>query len=395
MQSFRFIHTSDIHLDTSFSGSGFPSRLGDRKREAIRRTFRRIMDDSRRDGVDLVLVAGDLFESDRVTPDTVEFVKRQFEGLGPIRVFVAPGNHDPFMAGSPYREEAWPGNVHIFGNEEFRSVEVPGLGVRVTGFGYEHPFLETRLFRDLPVLPVDGFNIVLGHGSDMVRIPSGKSEHGPFTIADIAGKNIHYCALGHYHQQRQLPNPLDGTPAWYPGIPEGRGWDETGACGYLFGEVRDGSLRIESRRCNQYPLQTMTVDCDAFSTREQILDAVLERREGLFDPDTILRIRLSGALDPRVDLSLAELEERLAGEALYIQWDDRTYPAWDFEAIAREKTLRGRFVRHMDERIAAAAAASDTAASTDAAESGEERIRLERARIYGVQALSGQEVRLR
>ncbi|MBN2321584.1 MAG: DNA repair exonuclease [Acidobacteria bacterium] len=381
MQEFRFIHTSDIHLDTSFSGSGFPSRLGDRKREAIRGTFRRIMDDARRQDVGLVLIAGDLFESERVTPDTVEFIRQQFEGLHPTRVFIAPGNHDPYMSGSPYREESWPDNVHIFNAEEFQPAEIPQIGVRVTGFGFERPHLEERLFQKLSVLPNDYFNIVLCHGSNIGRIPSGKSKHGPFTIEEIAGKNIQYCALGHYHQQQQLPNPVDDTPAWYSGIPEGRGWDETGPCGYLFGEFADGNLVVENRTCNQYTLNSLVVDCDSFSTREQILDAVLNRKEDLFDSDTILRVQLSGALDPRLDLSIPELDERLAGQALHIQWDDQTYAAWDFESLAQEKTLRGRFVQTMNERIDQA--------------SGEEKIRFERARLYGIQAISGHEVRLR
>jgi len=381
MKSIRFIHTSDIHLDTSFSGSGFPSKLGDRKREAIRGTFRRIIEDALLNEVGFVLIAGDLFEQDRVTPDTIEFLKQQFERLNGVRIFISPGNHDPAIKGSPYKEEAWPPNVHIFDAEEFRSIELPDYGARITGFGFVHSYLEDRLFQRLPVLPGELCNIVLSHGSDMSRVPKGKSRHGPFAVEEIAGKNIQYCALGHYHQQHQLPNPIDSTQIWYSGIPEGRGWDEEGACGYLLGEIADGIVRVESRFCNQYPLNALTIDCDAFSTREQILDAILQQRGIQFDPKTILRIQLAGTLDPKLDLSLSELEERLAGEALFIQWDDQTHPALDFDSIAQEKTLRGKFVRALNERIAAA---------------GEEnRIVLKRARLYGVQALSGREVRLR
>jgi DNA repair protein SbcD/Mre11 len=377
----RFIHTSDSHLDTSFSGTHFPSRLGDRKREAIRGTFRRIMEDACRDEADFVLIAGDLFEQDRVSPDTIEFLKQQFASLDAIRVFISPGNHDPAMKGSPYREEDWPSNVHIFRAEEFESVELPDLGIRITGFGYAGAHLEDRYFQKLGVLPGDLFNIVLSHGSDISGAPAGKSQHGPFTVEEIAGKNIQYCALGHYHQQHSLSNPIDGTQIWYSGIPEGRGWDEAGACGYLWVEAKDGAVRIESRFCNQYPLKTLTIDCDDFSTREQILDAILQQRGVQFDPKTILRIQLAGALDPKLDLSLTEIEERLADEVLYIQWDDRTHPALDFEMIACEKTLRGRFVRLLNERLAAAPE--------------KDRASLERARLYGVQALSGREVRLR
>ena len=381
MKPVRFLHTSDIHLDTSFSGSGFPSWLGNRKREAIRGTFRHIIENARLHEVDFVLVAGDLFEQDRITPDTSEFLKQQLGNLNSIRVFIAPGNHDPYVKGSPYREESWPANVHIFNADEFQSVELLDLGVRVTGFGFVGASLEDHHFQRLPALSGNLANIVLSHGSNISRVPAGKSRHGPFTIEEIAGKNIQYCALGHYHQQHRIPNPIDETQVWYSGIPEGRGWDEEGPCGYLLGEFSNGTLHIDSMCCNQYPLNTLTIDCDAFSTREQILDSILQQRGVLFDPKTILRIQLIGGLDPRIDLSLPELEERLAGEALYFQWNDQTHPALDFESIAQEKTLRGRFVRILNERLAAA--------------SGEERITLERARLYGVQALSGREVRLR
>lgn len=381
MRAVRFIHTSDVHLDTSFSSSCFPVRLGNRKREAVRGTFRRIVDEALATQCDFLLIAGDLFEHERVTRDTFEFLKQQLARLSPARVFIAPGNHDPYVQGSLYREESWPQNVHIFDAEEFRPIELPELGVRITGFGFCHPYLEQYHFQRLAPLPGDLFNIVVAHGSDLSRVPAGKSKHGPFTIGDIAGKNVGYCALGHYHQQHQIDNPIDGTQVWYSGIPEGRGWDEEGPCGYLFGEIADNSVRVESRICSQYNLHTLKIECDSFSTREQVLDAVLQQRGSVFDRKSILRVQLSGALDARLDLSFPELDERLAEEVLYVQWDDQTHPALDFESISQEKTIRGRFVRILNERIAAAPP--------------DERIILERARLYGVEALSGREVRMR
>jgi exonuclease SbcD len=381
MRPVRFIHMSDIHLDTSFSASGFPSRLGCRKREAIRFTFRRILEDVRRLAVDLVLIAGDLFEHERITPDTVEFLKQQFVSLTPTPIFITPGNHDPYIHGSPYLEEAWPDNVILFKDEAFRFRELSHLGVRVTGFGYNRTRLDRHIFLELRALPTDLFNIVIAHGSDIDRIPTGKSQHGPFAIEEVAGKNIHYCALGHYHQQRQVLNPIDHTQCWYSGIPEGRGWDEEGKCGYLLGEISENDVRIEAHACNQHPLQTIDVDCSCFSSREQVLDAILQQSGSLYDSSTILRIRLSGTVDPKLELLMPEMEERLAGKAFYIAWEDETQPAIDFEAMAKERTLRGRVVRTLNGRISAA--------------SDEDKTVLERARSYGVQALLGREVRLR
>ena len=230
-------------------------------------------------------------------------------------------------------------------------------------------------------LPDDAVNIVVSHGSDLGRIPDGKSKHGPLTIEEIAGKNIQYCALGHYHQQRPIPNPIDDTAVWYSGIPEGRGWDETGGCGYLLGEIENGRARVKGIECGQYPLQVLDIDCEGFSTREQIIDAILQQRCARFNDRTILRVRLTGPLDPRLDLSTSEMEERLAEEVLYVQWEDLTHSALDFQVLAEEKTLCGRFVLALNERIANSSA--------------EERETLERARSCGVQALLGREIRLR
>jgi DNA repair exonuclease SbcCD nuclease subunit len=383
MRKIRIVHTSDLHLDTSFAASGFPSRLGDRKREAIRGTLRRVLEEARAGEADLVLIAGDLFEHDRITGDTIEFLKRQFELLGSIRVFIAPGNHDPYLSGSPYCDERWPPNVHIFREEEFHSLVLEDLGVRVTGFGFNRTFLPERHFTRLRPLPGDAVNIVVSHGSDVGSVPEGKSQHGPFDISEIAGKNVDYCALGHYHEQRPVRNAIDRTEVWYSGIPEGRGWDEAGKLGYLRVEIAGGEVSVQGVPCNRYPLETITIDCEGFATREQIVEALLARcGSGEIDPEAIVRVRLTGPVDPRLDLSTGEIEERLAGRALHFHWEDRTRPALDLEEIAGENTLRGRFVRLMNERLAAEADPL-------------ERERIERARLYGLEALAGREVRPR
>jgi exonuclease SbcD len=382
MTPIRFIHTSDLHLDTSFSGAGLPSRLGDRKREAIRGTLRRILEDARRQAVDLMLIAGDLFEHDLVTQDTIEFLKQQFEAASPIRIFIAPGNHDPFLSDSPYCTQRWPGNVHIFQEEEFRSVAWPEKGLRVTGFGFTRTQLQDPIFQKLAVQPGDARNLVVAHGSDISGIPAGKAAHGPFRIDEIAGKNVMYCALGHYHQQRPVTNPIDAAQVWYSGIPEGRAWDEEGARGYLLGEIDDnGLLTLTPCLSSQYPFATICLDCEGFATREQIVDAILRHRGSDFDSKTILRVRLEGSVDPRLDLSLTELAERLEGETLHLIWDNRLLPALDFETLAHDRTLCGYFVRSMTQQISTAQEA--------------DRPMLERARLYGVQALLGREVRPR
>lgn len=381
MRTVRFLHTSDVHLDTSFAGSGFPSRLGARKREAIRATLRSILERARLESADLVLLAGDVFEQGRVSADSIEFLRQQLAALEPAPVFIAPGNHDPCVQGSPYRTVSWPSNVHVFREEQWSSVELPGLGLRVTGFGFCRAQIPEPPFQRLEPLPGGLLNIVVAHASDSGRVPAGKVRHAPFAAAELAGRNIAYCALGHYHQQRAVEGCPAGTVAWYCGIPEERSWDEEGAGGYLAGEADSGGVRVRPFTSGIYPLKTTRVECDGFSSREQVVEAVLARRGAEFDDRTILRVELCGEVDTKLDLAIPEMEERLAGAALFVRWLDRTTPALDLDELAREKTLRGRFVRSIGERMAAA--------------DGPSRAMLERALVFGIRALSGQEVRPR
>ena len=139
------------------------------------------------------------------------------------------------------------------------------------------------------------------------------------------------------------------------------------------------SLKALLNQDSTLSIRTLEMDCDEFSSREQIVDAI--RAHGALDARTILRVRLLGAVDPRMDLSISELEARLADETLQIFFEDRTTPAIDYASIAEENTLRGRFARSMNSRVEKA--------------SGRDRMVLERARLYGFQALLGREVRLK
>ena len=73
------------------------------------------------------------------THGTGRFLAETFAAWRPLRVFIAPGNHDPFMPGSLYRTTEWPANVHIFsspvlgslGDAEFTTT--PRRSSRISG----------------------------------------------------------------------------------------------------------------------------------------------------------------------------------------------------------------------------------------------------------------------
>src|SRR5688500_18645584 len=110
----KLIHTVALHLDCSFAAVGMRPGHGNRRRQGLREVFSAILRRAHEWPADAVLISGDLFEQERVTRDTLSFLREAFESIRPIPVFIAPGNQDPYTASSPYAVEPWPANVYLF-----------------------------------------------------------------------------------------------------------------------------------------------------------------------------------------------------------------------------------------------------------------------------------------
>ena len=102
---------ADLHLDAPFAWAS-PETARSRRRNR-RETLTRILALAEEERVDAILSAGDLFEHERVSPDTVEFLRASLDRTD-VPVYLAPGNHDWLSARSPYALVDWSANVHVF-----------------------------------------------------------------------------------------------------------------------------------------------------------------------------------------------------------------------------------------------------------------------------------------
>src|SRR5207245_7699093 len=98
----------------------------------------KIIDLAAQEQADALLCGGDLYEQDRFTPDTGEFLRATFESLHPMPVFLAPGNHDWWGPESLYRRVSWSPNVHVFTESRLRPVELTD-GVTLWGAAHLAP----------------------------------------------------------------------------------------------------------------------------------------------------------------------------------------------------------------------------------------------------------------
>ena len=117
----KIVFFADLHLDAPFAWLGGSQLAARRRRQSLRDTLGTIIRLADVIHADALLCGGDLFEQARYTPDTVAFLERAFEEIEPMRVFLAPGNHDWYGPESPYRQARWSPNVHIFTEDRLRA----------------------------------------------------------------------------------------------------------------------------------------------------------------------------------------------------------------------------------------------------------------------------------
>ena len=335
----RILHAADFHLDSAFAG--LSEQRARQRRQESRELARRMVEYANDYGVELMLLAGDLFDSDSVYGQTAEELAAalaEFRG----QVVIAPGNHDCYTPASPYARTLWPENVHIFTTPRMSRIAFPQYGCTVYGAAFTGP----EVLEDAALAGVaeeeSGVTIGLLHGEAGVK----DSRYRPIPLPQIARSGLDYLALGHIHTCSGVLTAGETSYA-YPGCPEGRGFDELGDKGFLTGEVDKGSVKLRFVPFAGRRYQMLTVETGG----EEPLTAI----ERLLPNETgndIYRIILTGETEDPV--AIGELTEELSPRFYALELRDRTTVRRDIWDGCGEDSLRGLFLRKMRERYDAA-----------------------------------------
>ena len=363
---FRFVHAADFHLDSAFRALS-PRQAAARRRES-RELPQRLANYVNQNNIDLVLLSGDLLDSNAGYRETAEALRDALASMD-VPVFIAPGNHDWYGTGSPYMTMDWPENVHIFSEEALTYVEIPALNAVVYGAAFTGAERHSRVLEDFAA-PTDGrTHIGVLHG----EFGAADTRYGAISQQEAADSGLDYLALGHIHKRSEPVQCGKTTVAW-PGCPEGRGFDELGEKGVYVGTVADhGTVSLEFVPFARHRYQILQVDVTDREPREAV-EAVLP--EGT--SRDLYRVILTGETgEDGVDA--AALQTALADRFYALEIRDATRPAEDLWARAEEDSLRGLFLRELREKY--------KAAETDA-----ERETVIRAVRFGLAALEGRDL---
>ena len=345
----RFLHGADFHLDSAF-GALPAQRAAERRRESRELLFR-LADYVNGHDIDLVLLAGDLFDSASPFRETGEQLAAAL-GQMRARVFVAPGNHDWYGPGSPWETETWPENVTVFRERAMTAAEVPELDLVVHGAAFTGPDQPESLLAGFTA-PADGkVHIGLLHG----ELDGAEDRYDPIRREEVSASGLAYLALGHVHK-RMEPLTLGQTVCAWPGCLEGRGFDELGEKGFYEGTISDsGEVSLTFVPFARHRYEILEVDVTGKDPRPAV--------GAPLPPDTagdLYRILLTGET-AEGGAGAAALREALADRFDTLEVRDRTRMAEDLWQRAGEDSLRGLFLREL---LARREAAEDEAARAE------------------------------
>ncbi|MBO5271092.1 MAG: DNA repair exonuclease [Clostridia bacterium] len=349
----KILHTGDLHLGSPYTG------LGAREREeritAEARDFRRLCERANEEHVDLFLIAGDLFDTRTPSTATVNTVFDALEALN-CPVVIAPGNHDPYLPGSPYDTDALPGNVYVFSTESLDRFSFPeiGNGVDVFGYAFRSDTLEASPLLTAPdnACLGDGLSILLCHGD----LDAPLSKYAPIRSADIARCGADYVALGHVHNVGDGVQIFGDSATAYCGFAFGRSFDE---CGYgsfrllTFDEtaVTTHPLKASARiRCTDRRFASEEVDVSRCTSDEEVLSRLRAFTDRLgYGQETTLRVTLTGEVSPQYRPSEALLTAQFCTEdsPVLVECTDRTLPIYDTDYLESDPTIRGEVYRSL------------------------------------------------
>ena len=363
MKEIKILHCADMHLDSPFEG--LSSGKASLRRREQRELLRRLSELARTEEVDLLLLSGDLLDSDNTYYETGEELNQCLRSLS-VPVFISPGNHDYYSPKSPYARLKLPQNVYVFTKNELECVELQGLGIQVWGAAFTEKRSGALLRGFSAQRREDMLNIMCIHGEAGVR----ESDYNPISLEEIAASGMDYIGLGHIHKASGLKKAGDTWYSW-PGCPEGRGFDETGEKTVNIIKLSKEGCELETRSIASRRYESVRLDITG-------LDPLLAIHTSLPD-DTmsdIYRITLTGEAEGNCDINrlYSNLDEMFF--ELQIRDETRIYRGlWDY---AGEDSLRGLFLKKLKDEF-------------DTVKDEKEKNRIEQAARWGLAALDNME----
>ena len=332
----KFVHVADIHFDSPFINLSDRENLGDIKRLEQRKVFKKVIEYIKENGVDFLFIAGDLYEQQYIRKSTIEYINELFKEIPNTKIYISPGNHDPYIKNSYYNQFKWNDNVYIFSSKFER---LTSDSVDIYGYGFDDFYCTDCGIENLEIEDKTKTNILVIHSTiDGANLEEKQYNSIPRRV--LEEKGFDYVATGHIHKldYKTYPN----QKIVYPGSLISLGFDELGEHGMIVGEIQeDKQLKIQFVPLSEDNFEEIEFDVTDIISKDELIEKINDLD---IQNNQLIKVILTGKRNFEIDRY--EIYKLLTNERI-IKIRDHTRIEYDLEKIANNHTLKGLFAKEI------------------------------------------------
>ena len=334
----RFVHIADMHFDIPFTSLNARENLGEKRRLEQRNVFKKVIEYIKQNKIDYFFIAGDLYEHEYVKKSTIDYIVALFREIPDTKIFISPGNHDPYIKGSYYDTYNFGDNVYIFHNSKLEKYE--DKNVNIYGVAFTEFYMNNSCFENI-VIPISNKpNILVAHCDlDGSKDKEGFS-YNPVLQSKLSSLGFDYGAIGHVHKN----NLENKNRIYYPGSTISLGFDELGEHGMIVGEITKDKFYMDFVRLDDRKFEEFELDVSEFASKEDLLEKIMNLN---LNKSNIYKIILVGKRN--FEINPRELLKILSSDNI-LKIKDETKLNYDLEELSMQNNLRGIFIREVIEK---------------------------------------------
>ena len=328
----RFIHIADMHFDTPFTFLGEKENLGDIRRLEQRQVFQKMINYIKEKEIPYLFISGDLYDYNYIKKTTIEYINNLFKTIPNTKIFIAPGNHDPFLRNSYYNNFEWNKNVYIF-NSEIKCYKFEN--VDIYGFGFDNFYCNNFNVEKIKIKNKNKLNILIVHGDvdasknvDILYNPIGKTE--------LQKLGFDYVAMGHIHKRQTI-----GENIVYPGSTISLGFDEQGEHGLLDINLEKNNLKIDFIKLDERIFEEREIDITNIKTEEELIEFI---NNISIEENIMCKLILTG--NRNFEIKVNKLL-KLINKKNVLKIKDTTKLNYDLKELSKQNNLKGIFISEM------------------------------------------------
>ena len=334
----RFIHMADIHLDTPFRVLASKEDFANKRRLAQREAFKKVIEYIKEENIPFLFISGDLYEQEYVRESTIEYINNLFKEIPNTKIYISPGNHDPYLFNSLYNTYNWNENVTIF-DGNIKKIELED--VDIYGYGFSDFYCTNSKIDEIEIKNKEKINILVVHGA-LDASKTQDLQYNPINSSRLKNVGFDYVALGHIHKANFQNNENNFI---YPGSLISFGFDELGSHGVLDVTINnDKKIDMEFIKIEDEVFEEKNIDVSNLNSEEEISEKINSEK---FEENKFYKIILTGnknlSINTRTILKLISPKNIL-------KIKDKIEMEYNINSLIEQKNLKGIFIKKLLEK---------------------------------------------